>query len=69
MIARNRPEAISALNILAVTIDSVTLTAGSGAVLSLRLGEEKLLARLTQRSVEALQLRPGLGFAVLNRLH
>lgn len=66
MIARNRPEAISALNILAVTIDSVTLTAGSGAVLSLRLGEEKLLARLTQRSVQALQLRPGLEvFAVL----
>ena len=66
MISLNRPEAISALNILTVTIDSVTHSAGSGAVLSLRLGDEKLLARLTQRSVEALQLRPGLQvFAVL----
>ncbi|MBH1974364.1 MAG: molybdenum ABC transporter ATP-binding protein, partial [Rhodobacteraceae bacterium] len=42
MISLSRPEAISALNILAVTIDSVTDKAGSGAVLSLRLGDEKL---------------------------
>ncbi len=60
MIATARPEGISALNILAVTVTAIEAAAGSGVLLSLALGEERLLARLTRRSAEALALRPGM---------
>ena len=44
----------------------ITPGPGPGAVLVLRLGEESLLARLTLRSVAALDLQPGMAvFAVL----
>lgn len=66
MLATTRPEGISALNILAVTIFDIRLGDGPGALVRLRLGEAYLLARLTRRSVQALGLQPGMPvFAVL----
>lgn len=66
MIALARPTGISALNILAVTVESVTPEGGSGVVLRLAMGQDRMLARLTRRSVETLDLRPGMAvFAVL----
>lgn len=58
MIARQRPEAISALNILPVRICDLT-PIPNGVVLRLDAGGEKLLAAVTQRSVQALGLAPG----------
>ncbi len=67
MIATRRPEAVSALNILPVTVESLRAGLGPGVIVRLRLpGEEALLARITRRSAEALALAPGMAvFAVL----
>lgn len=59
MISIHHPEAISALNVLAVTIAAVQIGDGPGAILTLQLGAEKLLSRVTRRSVEALGLTVG----------
>lgn len=58
ILSRNRPEGLSALNILATRILSLTEAEGS-AFVQLALGEQKFLARLTRRSVAALGLQPG----------
>ena len=66
IVARQRPEGISALNILPATVVEVLLGSGPGAVVQLRAGSDLILARLTRRSAEALALAPGLPvFAVL----
>ena len=67
ILARNRPEGLSALNILAVTVVQVTAVSEAGGVLvQLRLGEALFLARITRRSAEALALAPGVTcFAIL----
>lgn len=66
IVARQRPEGISALNILPAEVVALHLGSGPGAVVQLRAGGELLLARLTRRSAEALALAPGLPvFAVL----
>jgi len=58
IVARTRPEGISALNILSATVQS--LDPASGAILvRLRCGDAILSARLTQRSATALDLRAG----------
>lgn len=59
MLSLSRPEGISALNILPVTVTEVRLGAGPGALVQLRAGDDLLLARVTQRSALALDLRPG----------
>ena len=59
MLATDRPRAISALNVLAATVEEIRLGDGPGAMVRLRLGEEHLLARVTRRSVRVLDLRPG----------
>lgn len=58
MLARSRPEGISALNILPVTVIDLT-GAGDEVLVRMRLGGEVLLARITPRSARALQLSPG----------
>ncbi len=66
MIALSHPQDISALNVLAATILSIRRGEGPGAIVSLDLGGERLLARVTQRSVEALKLAVGMQvYAVL----
>lgn len=66
MLALQRPNGISALNVLAATVEEVRLGDGPGALVRLRAGEAAILARVTRRSALALDLRPGLPvFAVL----
>jgi molybdate transport system ATP-binding protein len=66
MLATERPRGISALNVLAATVEEIRLGEGPGAMVRLRLGDEHLLARITRRSVRLLDLRPGTKvFAVL----
>lgn len=60
MLALDRPERISALNVLPATVREIRMGDGPGAMVQLRVGDEALLARVTRRSVEALALVPGL---------
>lgn len=60
MLSRQRPEGLSALNILPGTIEALRPGDGPGAMVSLRTPAGTLLARVTQRSVAALGLEPGL---------
>lgn len=59
MLARTRPEGISALNVLAVTIRDLTPIGDSGMLVRLEAGGEALLARITRRSATTLGLAPG----------
>ena len=69
MLARARPEGLSALNILPVTVVAVRGGDGPGVLVELRAGTDMLLARITRRSAEALGLRPGVGcFAIVKSL-
>lgn len=66
MVATERPRGLSALNILSATVADIRMGDGPGAMVRLRMGDEVLLARLTRRSVQALDLAPGRAvFAVL----
>lgn len=61
MIARKRPEEISALNILPVRVRSLR-DEGGGVLVALALGDagsEQITARITRRSAKALGLCPG----------
>ncbi|MCB1386806.1 MAG: molybdenum ABC transporter ATP-binding protein [Nitratireductor sp.] len=59
ILARRRPEQISALNILDTVIESVQPGSGPGMLVQLSIGDQKLLARVTKRSAAALALAPG----------
>jgi molybdate transport system ATP-binding protein len=59
ILSRARPEGLSALNILPVTVTEVRQGEGPGAVVQLQAGSDRLLARLTRRSVAVLGLKPG----------
>lgn len=66
MRATTRPNGISALNVLSATIKGIHQGDGPGTMARLRLGSGVLLARITRRSVQALNLAPGSTvFAVL----
>ena len=66
MLATTRPEGISALNILPVEVQTVRRGEGPGVIVQLKAGEDRLLARITRRSADALGLEPGSRcFAVL----
>ena len=58
MLARSRPEGISALNILPLKLIDLTETQGE-VLVRMQLGEEVLLSRITRRSALALELSPG----------
>ena len=65
MLALARPEGVSANNILPATIAAIE-EAGAHADVQLALGEARLTARITRRSLERLALKPGLPvFAVI----
>ncbi|MEI4473428.1 molybdenum ABC transporter ATP-binding protein [Frigidibacter sp. MR17.24] len=59
MIARAPPQDISALNVLPAVVEAVRLGEGPGALVRLAVGQDRILARVTRRSVEALALAPG----------
>lgn len=59
ILARARPEGLSALNILPGIVERIEPEPGGRAFVRLRMGREAVLARLTQRSVTALGLAPG----------
>lgn len=66
MLARTRPEDLSALNILPAAIQVVRRGDGPGVLVQLRVGEDLLLSRVTRRSAERMRLEPGQTcFAVL----
>jgi molybdate transport system ATP-binding protein len=65
LVARERPAAISANNILPVTIFGVRLD-GAKAEVEMRCGSTRLVARLTAASVQRLELQAGVAaFAVI----
>ncbi len=59
ILALHRPEGLSALNILPVTVTGVRAGDGPGALIALDAGGEALLARVTRRSADAMGLAPG----------
>jgi molybdate transport system ATP-binding protein len=59
ILATTRPEGLSARNILPVIVETMHTGRGPGTAVVLRLGTQRLLARLTDRSVGDLQLEPG----------
>lgn len=62
ILARVRPEGLSALNILPVRVAEVQEGRGPGVLVRLDLGGESLLARVTRRSATALEIAPGAAF-------
>lgn len=58
ILARNKPEGLSALNILSATIASVSDCDNDGVNVVLTIGQHRLLARLTRRSVSQMDLMP-----------
>lgn len=69
MISLDRPEGLSALNVLPVLVAGLVPGDGPGMMVRLALGDEVILARLTRRSVEVLGLAPGLAcYAVLKSM-
>jgi molybdate transport system ATP-binding protein len=59
ILSRDRPVGLSALNILQGTISDLRLGDGPGVMVTLAVGEDRLAARITRRSAEALGLAPG----------
>jgi molybdate transport system ATP-binding protein len=59
ILALARPTEISALNVLAGEVETLAPIADGALEVQLRLGSERLLARVTRRSGEALRLEPG----------
>ena len=58
-LAIEKPKKISALNILQVKVDEVILGNGPGAIVGIEVGGHKLTTRITQRSLNAMNLKLG----------
>lgn len=66
ILARERPVGLSALNILPAEVVEVLDGSGPGVAVALQSGRDRLVARVTRRSAQALQLAPGAAcFAVI----
>ncbi|MCK0137987.1 molybdenum ABC transporter ATP-binding protein [Aliiroseovarius sp. F47248L] len=59
ILSNSRPKGMSALNILPGTIADIQASDGPGAVISLDTAAGRVLARVTKRSVKAMDLHPG----------
>lgn len=59
MLARSRSHDISALNVLEGVVHEVRRGVGPGAMVTIGVGAQTVLSRITRRSCEALQLAPG----------
>lgn len=60
ILARVRPEGLSALNILAGTVESLEPDGGTGLVVALNAGGARVRARITRRAAAMLDLAPGI---------
>ena len=58
-LAIKKPEKISALNIIKGEVDEIVLGNGPGALISIKVGGHKLVTRITQRSLTAMNLKLG----------
>ncbi|MEM1431243.1 MAG: molybdenum ABC transporter ATP-binding protein [Pseudomonadota bacterium] len=69
ILARTRPTGLSALNVLPARVEAVRRGTGPGALVSLSTGAGRILARVTLRSVAALEIEPGAeAFAVVKSI-
>lgn len=59
MLARTRPQGVSALNVLPATIRDLTPTGQADMLVRLDAGGEVMLARITRRSAQLMGLAPG----------
>lgn len=59
ILSRGKPMGLSALNILQGTILDIRQGSGPGVLVTLGIGPDRLLARITRRSAQALDLAPG----------
>lgn len=59
ILARTRPDGISALNILPVRVLAVRRGDGPGVIVQMQAGDDRLLARITRRSADALNIVEG----------
>lgn len=59
ILSRSAPVGLSALNTLPVEIIALRGGSGPGVIVQLQCGSDRLLARITRRSAEALALKPG----------
>lgn len=59
ILSRGKPEGLSALNILPGVVEQIRGGDGPGAIVSLKTDAGRVLARVTQRSAQALELAPG----------
>ena len=59
LLATQRPEGLSALNVLPVTVQSIRQGTGPGVAVALQAGTDILLARITRRAVTTLGLHEG----------
>lgn len=59
ILARARPEGLSAQNILAGKVTRIVPGAGPGVIVHVGVGEDEILARITRRAADQLRLQPG----------
>jgi len=59
ILSRARPEGLSALNLLAGTVTEIRPGHGPGALVTLDVGGDRLSARITRRSAQAMNLEIG----------
>ncbi|MFX0547022.1 molybdenum ABC transporter ATP-binding protein [Roseovarius sp. S1116L3] len=59
LVSLRRPEGLSSRNILPAVVEAVHRGEGPGVAVSLRLGEDRLLARITAEAMDELRLAPG----------
>lgn len=59
ILSKDRPDGLSALNILPATVGSIHTGEGPGAAIALNSGTDRILARVTARSARVLKLREG----------
>jgi len=60
MLSRDKPDRVSALNILKAEIVAVEVGHGPGVAVSLQSGTDRILARITRRSLRLMGLKPGM---------
>ena len=59
ILSRDVPSGLSALNILPSQVIALREGSGPGVIVQMQCGADRLLARITRRSAEAMQLHPG----------
>ena len=58
-LCKEKPEQTSILNVLPARIDTISVDEGATVLLRLAIGTDRILARITRRSLRALELREG----------